>query len=95
MNRLSKFFTFVSFLSLVVLLLMLPLAWVLRDGLGPSALDSKAFTAVVKMLSVPCVREVCIVFLMSRLFLLIIAVVRQMVNRKDGSTREERKKDSR
>lgn len=48
MNRMKKFVAFVSSLSLAVFLLMLPFAWVLRDGLVSDAYNSFGLKAVVK-----------------------------------------------
>jgi len=72
MNRIKKFVAFVRSLSLAVFLLMLPFAWVLRDGLGPAAHDSSGLKAVVKTLSVPCVSIVGIIFLILQLILLLV-----------------------
>lgn len=101
MNRIKKFVAFVRSLSLVVFVLMLPFAWVLRDGLGPAAHDSSGLKAVVKTLSVPCVSMVGIIFLISQLILMLINVDRygchrhikqsssERIGRKGGNARQD------
>jgi hypothetical protein len=72
MNRMKKFVAFVSSLSLAIFLLMLPFAWFLRDGLGPDAHYSSGLKDVVKTFSEPCVSMVGIIFLISKLILLLV-----------------------
>ena len=72
MSRIKKFVAFVRSLSLIVFLLMLPFAWLLRDGLGPGAHDSSGLKAVIRTLSDPCVGIAGIIFLISQLILLLV-----------------------
>lgn len=70
MNYIIKCVRVLCLIALIVAIFMLPFAWVLRDGLGPNAIDSKGFAAVIKTLTFPWFTVPSLLFLVLRVLII-------------------------
>ena len=62
MNTLKKIVALMRYIAIIFLMFEAPFVWVLRDGLGPSSVESIGFDALLRVMSMPLVYFPILIF---------------------------------